>query len=65
MEPKEYLGEGWSWLIEKDRYVLNDGEYQVTRDIVEKYMKDWGRPITKQHIIAVCQKFYRMHKGIE
>lgn len=58
-------GMGWTWDVEKDIYRLNDGEFNVTGDVVRQMMRDWRRKIEPVHIQAVCSKIYRMHLGIK
>ena len=58
------IGQGWKWKVISDIYTFNDGEFNITRDIVQKRMDNWGRKIEKVHLIAVLNKCYREFFGL-
>lgn len=65
-EPKENLGEGWTYLPIKNVYTLNNGEFSITGDIVMKRCLSLGRPYVKSvHLIPALNWLYREAIGYD
>lgn len=63
-QPTESIGEGWSIGLYDRVYRLNDGEFCVTADLVEKELTKRGKQFCNINIRAILGYFYRLHKGL-
>jgi hypothetical protein len=57
---KQQIGMGWEYDPIKDIYIFNNGEFNVTRDIVQQRLKDWGKEENPSaYILDVLGSLYR------